>query len=262
MTRQVLMSILDHARWAPSGDNTQPWRFEIVSENRVVILGNDTRTWCVYDFLGHASHIAHGALLETLRIAATSHGLEAQWERRQGGTDENPIYDVFFKENSKVLVDPLFEHLATRTVQRRPMRVEPLTEVQRRVLQEAVGGDYRLVFFESLKMRLSIAKLLWHNAKIRLTCHEAYLVHREVIEWNASFSIDKIPDRAIGSDALSLWMMRWAMGSWRRVKFLNRYLAGTILPRLQLDFYLHCVVRLTFYYYQTISWVILILMFG
>ena len=32
MSREVLVKILDLARWAPSGDNTQPWRFEIVDE--------------------------------------------------------------------------------------------------------------------------------------------------------------------------------------------------------------------------------------
>ena len=30
-------------------------------------------------------------------------------------------------------------------------------------------------------------------------------------------------------------LMRWAMGSWERVSFLNRFLFGTIAPRVQLD---------------------------
>ena len=41
--------ILDLARWAPSGDNTQPWRFEPVDETRFLIHAHDTRDWCVYD---------------------------------------------------------------------------------------------------------------------------------------------------------------------------------------------------------------------
>jgi hypothetical protein len=35
---------------------------------------------------------------------------------------------------------------------------------------------------------------------VRLTCPEAYDVHREVIEWNARFSNDKIPEEAVGVD--------------------------------------------------------------
>ncbi len=36
-------------------------------------------------------------------------------------------------------------------------------------------------------------------------------------------------------DKLGLLLMRWAMHSWQRVNWLNRYMAGTWLPRLQLD---------------------------
>jgi len=236
MTRQTLLDILNFARWAPSGDNTQPWRFEIVSEDRVLIHGSDTRTWCVYDFRGHASHIAHGALLETLRIAATAYGLEAEWARCPKSSDENPVYEVIFLPRPDIEIDPLAEHICKRTVQRRPMQSVRLTGEQRLILIQSVGTDYSLNFFESFGERLSIAKLLWQNAKIRLTCQEAYHVHRQVIEWNTDFSTDKIPSHAVGADPLSLWMMRWAMASWRRVKFLNRYLGGTMLPRIELDF--------------------------
>ena len=81
-SRETLLKILDLARWAPSGDNTQPWRFEIVADDHIAIHGNDTREWCLYDFNGHASHMAHGALLETLRIAASGEGLAATWQLR------------------------------------------------------------------------------------------------------------------------------------------------------------------------------------
>ena len=54
---------------------TQPWQFEIVTDHHVAVHGYDTREWCVYDFEGWASQLAHGILLETLRIAATNFGL-------------------------------------------------------------------------------------------------------------------------------------------------------------------------------------------
>ena len=41
--RDVLIKLLDLARWAPSGDNTQPWRFEIAGEGHIVVHGHDTR---------------------------------------------------------------------------------------------------------------------------------------------------------------------------------------------------------------------------
>ncbi len=63
-----LIEVLDLARWAPSGDNTQPWRFAIEASDRVAIFGRDTRAHCVYDLDGHPSQISLGALLETIAL--------------------------------------------------------------------------------------------------------------------------------------------------------------------------------------------------
>ncbi|HPR07624.1 MAG TPA: nitroreductase family protein, partial [Denitromonas sp.] len=233
--RDTLLKILDLARWAPSGDNTQPWRFEIVSDTHIAIHGHDTRDWCVYDFEGHASHMAHGALLETLRIAATAHGLEARWQLRTDSRDSAPVYDVSLSEHSDIALDPLLPYIERRTVQRRPMRTTPLTAAQREALAAAVGADYQLQTFESTAERWMVAKLLWRNAYIRLTCPEAYAVHREVIEWGARYSEDRIPEAAVGVDPLTASLMRWVMASWSRIEFFNRYLLGTVAPRIQLD---------------------------
>ena len=81
---RAVLGILDLARWAPSGDNTQPWRFEISDDYHVVIHGNDTRDHCIYDLRGHASQLALGALLETVNIAASRYGLRTEARSRPG----------------------------------------------------------------------------------------------------------------------------------------------------------------------------------
>lgn len=235
MSQDILLKILDLARWAPSGDNTQPWRFEIVADNRIAIRGHDTREHVLYDFDGHPSQMAHGALLETLRLAATRFGLKAEWSIRPDQPDSKPIYDVTLSP-SNCTEDPLVSWIEKRTVQRRPMTTKPLLQQQKDALIAAVGDDYSLQFFESFSQRLAVARLLWQNAYLRLTCPEAYPVHRDIIEWNARFSADKIPAQAVGVDPVTAKLMRWVMQSWERVDFFNRYLAGTIVPRIQLDF--------------------------
>ena len=71
---QTMLAILDAARWAPSGDNTQPWRFEVISDRKLIVHGHDTRDHCVYDLEGEASQISLGCLLETMAIAASAYG--------------------------------------------------------------------------------------------------------------------------------------------------------------------------------------------
>lgn len=234
--RETLLKIFDLARWAPSGDNTQPWRFQIVGPDHVVVRGFDTRERVLYDFDGHASHMGHGALLETLRIAASGFGLDATWTLRVGSRDNNPVYDVLLRESPGSAPDPLFRHIEQRVVQRRPMSMTPLTVEQRQALAAAPGPAYQVQFLESLGDRLRVARLLWDNAYIRLTCPEAYEVHREIIEWGARYSKDRIPEQAVGVDPVTARLMRWVMQRWGRVEFFNRYLLGTIAPRIQLDF--------------------------
>lgn len=233
--RALLLGILDQARWAPSGDNTQPWRFEIVGDDRLAIHGSDTRSWCLYDFDGHASHLAHGALLETIRISASREGCDANWRLRDGCDDSAPIYDVRLTPSVGIETDPLYACIEARSVQRRPMRMKALGEIERAALLAAVGPEYELHIFESVPERLAFAHLLWRNAHLRLTCPEAYRVHREIIEWGARFSTDRIPERAVGVDPLTARLMRWVMASWTRVEFFNKYLLGTVAPRIQLD---------------------------
>ena len=230
-----LARILDLARWAPSGDNTQPWRFEIVNQNIFLIHANDTRSWCVYDLDGRASQIAVGALLETIQIAASGEGLKACFKVLDNSSEENPVIEVELLNAQGQDSHPLLPFIKIRCTQRHAFSSVKLSKQQKNQLEASVGDGYKIIWFESRKNKWKMAKLLFKSAKIRLTIKEAYEVHKRVIDWGTQFSRDKIPDQAVGLDTLTLKLMHWAMKSWKRVCFLNKYLAGTWLPRIQLD---------------------------
>lgn len=230
-----LADILELARWAPSGDNTQPWRFEVVNAHRLIVHGFDTREHVVYDLDGHPSQIAHGALLETLAIAASAHGLRAGITRHPNTPDTHPDYEVALVPDTACTPDLLLPFVRQRSVQRRLMRTTPLTATEKQALQDAVGNLYTVRWFEGGAQRWRLARLMFNNARLRLTLPEAYPVHRDIIEWNACFSEDKVPDRALGLDAMTLKLMRWVMGSWQRVSFFNTWLAGHLIPRVEMD---------------------------
>ena len=203
LSKETLLRILDRARWAPSGDNTQPWRFQIVADDQLIVHGHDTRDEILYDFDGHASHMAHGALLETMRIAASAEGLAMVWHANADEEWRKIEYMVRFFEAPDQAPDPLSPYIEARTVQRRPMRLTPLTSTQRQALLDAPGESYSVQLFESFAERKKIARLLWDNAYIRLTCPEAFPVHQSIIEWGARFSKDRIPEQAVGVDPVT-----------------------------------------------------------
>lgn len=235
LTSASALRLIELGRWAPSGDNTQPWRFEILAADHLVVHGHDTRDHCVYDLDGHPSQIAIGALIETLHIAASEQSLRLQVSRRPDAPETHPTFDVWLQSAPGMAPDPLLPAVPRRSVFRRPMSTRPLRQEELQALCGAMPDGYSLRWFADGVDRWRMATLMFANAKLRLTMREAYEVHRSIIDWGQRFSEDRVPDQALGVDALTLRIMRWALGDWRRVAFSNRWLAGTLAPRLQMD---------------------------
>ncbi|MCU7959403.1 MAG: ThiF family adenylyltransferase [gamma proteobacterium symbiont of Bathyaustriella thionipta] len=227
--------VLNQARWTPSGDNTQPWRFEISGPFSAVIHASDTRDLAVYDLQGHASQLSVGMLLETIRIAARAEGLQVQLKRRENCPDTHMLFDLQLIETDSQPPDELSTFICKRSTQRRALQTQVLSARDRQRLQQVVGPHHRIHWLDSAASKSQVARILFFNGGIRLTIPEAFRVHQKIIEWNARFSKDRIPSQAVGIDPLAIRIMQWAMHSWGRARFLNRYLAGTWLPRLQMD---------------------------
>ncbi len=124
--------ILELTRWAPSGDNTQPWRFEIIDETSLLVHTSDTRDWCVYDLDGRASQIAVGTLLENIAIAASAEGQDTSFNRRNESPETKPVIEVSFTAVEKQEPDPLLPYIKIRAIQRRPYSTRPLSSSQKR----------------------------------------------------------------------------------------------------------------------------------
>jgi hypothetical protein len=110
-----------------------------------------------------------------------------------------------------------------------------LSPDQKRALEAALGDDFEVHWQESTAGRWRMARLNALATDIRLRLREAYDVHTRVLDWNGPYSADGVPAKAVGLDPLTFRLMRWVMRDWRRVVFMNRYLAGTLIPRVQLD---------------------------
>ncbi len=232
--RSTIEQILDAARWAPSGDNSQPWRFEILSDRQVRICVRDEAAENVYDFDGQPTLLSTGFLLESMRIAASRFGLSVSWTCKRVDKHEHSIY-VNLIQDASVVEDVLLPFLSTRSVDRRRYRITRLTQDQRTALEQALGEELEVRWFDSLVERSRIVGMNAMATHIRLSIRETYLVHRRVLDWQRDLSPDGIPANSIGLDRMTLSSMKWAMKTWGRVQFLNRFMAGTLVPRLEMD---------------------------
>jgi sulfur-carrier protein adenylyltransferase/sulfurtransferase len=228
--------ILDLARWAPSGDNAQSWRFARTSEDSLLITIADDGADNVYEYNdGQPTLLAAGMLLETMRIAASQYGRSLSWAYKGRAVDGHLIEAVLARDPA-VAPDPLVAFVKARSVHRRPYRRTPLTAEQRAQLQAALGADLEIRWFERWNDRWRVARLNGLATDIRLRIPEAYRVHQRIIDWDRDFSPTGVAASSIGLDALTLKTMRWALKDWSRMERLNRLPAATLAARLQMDY--------------------------
>lgn len=229
--------ILDIARWAPSADNTQPWCFEHVSDRHFVVRsyprgGHSS----VYDLDGNGSHISLGVLLETIEIAAAEQGQGVRFQRRPDVPDPRPAFDVFLEADESVRASPLFPYIPDRCVQRRPMSPRPLTPAEKQQLEEAIEPlGLRIVWLGTLHDKIKVSRLLFKELSIRLKLPETYDLHNSMLEWNARYSDDKVPDKTLGLDPMMLKFMKWTMKSRRRMEFFNNLPGGQVVPGIEIN---------------------------
>jgi hypothetical protein len=232
--RTPILRVLDLARWAPSGDNVQTWSFRVQGPLAAEIAGRDTRDHVLYDRDGEASHLALGALVESARIAASGLGMELH-SALDARDPRRPVVSLQLR-NAPGRSDPLLPWITRRATQRRALSTRaPAAEDRAAIEQALAGSGFRLRWFTGAAQRWAWARLWWDNAGIRLRCPEAYPVHRDIVDWHDRMSPDRVPADALGASLPIRLVMRWALGSWRRVDRLNRWAAGTIAPRLELD---------------------------
>jgi nitroreductase len=232
--RRPIEEILDVARWAPSGDNEQPWRFQILDDDTVVVHLSRQQDGNIYEYReGQPTLLAGGMLLESMRIAASAWGRRMDWRYEEGGASHTIV--ARFTHADDVPVDPLYSDITMRSVDRRPFRWRKLTQVEKSALEGALGDRLRIVWYERRGERWRFARLGAMATDIRLRAPEAFGVHQRAIDWTRDLSPTGIPARAIGVDRTTRVLMRWAMRRWSRMRLLNR-LVGTLAAAAQMDY--------------------------
>lgn len=229
----VMDHVLDAARWAPSGDNSQPWRFKIRSPLKVDIQA-DLEAGNVYQYRQGEPHwLALGMLLEAMKLAAHKKGYELYWELAHEDHG-SALVQVELKPTS-AQPDSLLNWLRLRSVDRRAYRLRPLSDAQKTQMEDALGDGLSIEWRESVRDRVRFAGISAAGTAIRLRIRETFSVHRKVIDWSGPFSRIGLPAKASGLNPLLRPLMRWALGGHGRMRLLTQALKGRWLAQIDLD---------------------------
>jgi hypothetical protein len=133
-----IKEILEDGVRAPSGENCQPWRF-VVSGEKVSLFNVPEADMSLYNVHQHGSYIAHGALLENVRLSAQKYGFSTQVYLFPSQADETHVADILFTKCSHD-EDALYSAIATRCTNRKDFDGTLLTLEEKSFLKNTAEG--------------------------------------------------------------------------------------------------------------------------
>ena len=143
--------MIEAAIQAPSGENCQPWKFEIVN-NKINIFNVPERDQSLYNFDQRGSLVAHGAAIKNIIISASELGYKTNIDIFPNKSDANLIATVSLIKSMPVR-EPLYEYIFKRTTNRKPYQATVLTEDQKKYIFgiETFASDIKIKFTDDLK---------------------------------------------------------------------------------------------------------------
>src|SRR3989344_3946164 len=94
-----IKEILSLAVNAPSGHNSQPWKF-VVKEDSLQIFNVPDKDKTIFNWNQKGSLTAHGALIENIVILASEKGFEASVTLFPEGQESNLVAEINFSKNN------------------------------------------------------------------------------------------------------------------------------------------------------------------
>ncbi len=173
--KDVLVQIINAGVRAPSGDNTQPWRF-VVRGGSITVIQIPERDNPVYNFRGRGTLLAIGALLENMSIEAARLGFRARISIA-ADVAQSEIATLALEPGQTGEETPVSKAIYTRATNRKPYRTDALAGLSEVRQLQTSYGPCRIQFVESKKDKQCVARAVSTTERIMLgneTLHSSF----------------------------------------------------------------------------------------
>lgn len=207
MDKQTLQKILEAGIRAPSGDNVQPWRFEIDKKLAQLDLFNlPEKDDSYYNYQQVASYVAHGAVIENIKIAAGVLGFQAQVELFPNQTDGNHVARINLIPTTAE-ADPLYDAISNRYTNRFPYDSYELSaeDIENFFSSVKPIDGIKAYFVHKPEAVKKLAKVLMINDRIVFEHRDVHRFLFDKVRWNAAqmdSTNDGMPVDTLGLNAI------------------------------------------------------------
>lgn len=211
------LALLAWAQRAPSGGNSQPWRFALDPDTGTIACAVvPDRAVTVLDDGLHAAHLACGAAAEHLVIAATALGLAVELDAHPDPEQPELAWRASLRR-AELAVDPLVRAIERRCTNRqRGPRVALAREASEALADEAARAGGSLTIVDDEVRLAALARLLARAERQRLLCARLHRDMFDEIRWTRASALETRdgldvrtlelnPTEAAGMTLLSSW---------------------------------------------------------
>lgn len=192
--KENIKKILEVAVNAPSGENSQPWRFE-VGGNKIHIFNIQERDQSLYNFEQKGSLVAHGALIENISIAAPFFGYSAKIDLLPDNNNFSFIATISLNELllNQQKDESLYSCIVKRTTNRKPYKKTPLSGEQLKDLKNTANeiGEGEIIFVQDSKKMKGVARAGSVNEQVMFGNKFIHNFFFEHINWTEKEELEK-----------------------------------------------------------------------
>ncbi|MST04169.1 MAG: hypothetical protein EXS49_01195 [Candidatus Pacebacteria bacterium] len=185
ISQEEIKKILDISVNAPSGSNSQPWRFE-VKENIINIIALPEKDHPILNFNFRGTWVAHGALIENIIITSSSLGYKADFKIFPDKSNSNITAQIKLEKDISIKKDELFDFIPKRSTNRNKFKDINLTSDQESEFLDSIPeiSNGRIVFISDRDLMKSVGGALSMNEVVMFENENLHKLFFNEIVWN------------------------------------------------------------------------------
>lgn len=233
-----ILKIIRAAIWAPSGDNSQPWKFKLI-KNKIYLINNPQSDTSLYNFKQAASIFSHGCLIENIKIASSNFGYIVDIKTFPDNNDKELVAIITFKK-ADIIPDPLYEFIRYRSTNRKKYNgIKIPNEYIYSFLNEAKKNNLvnlKIIEDKTIIKELALAasvneKIVLENKKLHKFLFSHITWNRHEDEKKKGFFIDTLE-----LNSAQKFIFRLA-SKWLLLKFLNKLSLSNVVSKDNANIY-------------------------
>lgn len=231
---EVIEYIVKAGIQAPSGDNTQPWKFK-VDGNLINLQINTEADRSFFNVRQKASILACGAVIENIKIAASVFGLKCDIQLNENIREDSNTVALIRLIKSQINRDALFHSIWERCTNRKQYSKKKIEPFVFEELQK-ITNEYPGLAIHIIDDRIKLRALKSALVKIGIARQENQLIHEflfshirnsfeEALKVKTGFAINNLEAGNIGN-----LILRYTK-NWKVMNFLNNFGFSKVLSK-------------------------------